>query len=59
MPGIGPRFQQMVVEVHDLDRRLGTITQLLLEQGLTQITVEQPATLRSSNIYTVFAMMAH
>lgn len=54
-----PKIQQMVVEVHDLDRRLGTITQLLLEQGLTQITVEQPATLRSSNIYTVFAMRAH
>lgn len=54
-----PKIQQIVVEVHDLDGRLGTITQLLLEQGLKLITVEQPVTLRSSNIHTVFAMKAH
>ena len=54
-----PKIQQIVVEVHDLDRRVDTITQLLLEKGLTRTTVEQPVTLRSSNIYTVFATRAH
>lgn len=50
------KIQQIVVDVHDLDRRLDTVTQLLLEQGLTRVAVEQPVTLRGSNIHTVFAM---
>ena len=54
-----PKIQQIVIDVHDLDRRLETITQLLLEQGLAEITVEQPVTLRGSNIYTVFATREH
>ncbi len=46
----------MVIEVHDFDDRLSTITALLRRHGLTKITVEQPLTNASSNIYTVFAM---
>lgn len=50
------KIQQLVVDVHDLDHRLDKIRALLLEKGLTEIVVEQPPTLKNSNIYTVFAM---
>ncbi|TDI28261.1 MAG: FkbM family methyltransferase [Acidobacteria bacterium] len=50
------KIRQMVIEVHDFDDRLSTITALLRRHGLTRITVEQPVTNASSNIYTVFAM---
>jgi FkbM family methyltransferase len=57
--GIGagdwPKIQQVVVDVHDQDDRLATITALLREHGLTEIIVDQPPTLTNSNIYTVFA----
>jgi hypothetical protein len=48
-------IRQVVVEVHDLDDRLDTMTALLREYGLTEIIVEQPPTLTNSNIYNVFA----
>ncbi len=50
------KIRQTVIEVHDFDDRLSTITALLRRHGLTRITVEQPVTNVSSNIYTVFAM---
>lgn len=50
-----PKIQQVVVELHDLDGRLATMTALLREHGLTRIVVDQPPTLKQSNIYTVFA----
>lgn len=50
-----PRIQQVVVELHDLDHRLDTMTALLREHGLSQIVVDQAPTLKQSNIYTVFA----
>ena len=49
------KIRQVVVEVHDLDDRLNTMTALLREHGLTEIVVEQPPTLTDSNIYNVFA----
>ena len=49
------KIRQVVVEVHDLDDRLDTMTTLLREYGLTEIIVEQPPTLTNSNIYNVFA----
>jgi len=49
------KIRQVVVEVHDLDNQLDTITALLFEHGLTEIVVEQPPTLTNSNIYNVFA----
>src|SRR5918993_749190 len=51
-----PKIQQVVVDVHDLDNRLDTITSMLWEHGLTEIAVDQPPTLKQSNIYSVFAM---
>lgn len=48
-------IRQVVVEVHDLDGRLETITALLREHGLGEIFVEQPPTLTNSNIFNVFA----
>ena len=51
-----PKIRQVVVDVHDLDNRLDTITSMLWEHGLTEIAVDQPPTLKQSNIYSVFAM---
>jgi len=52
------KIRQAVIEVHDLDGRLSTITAMLRSHGFTEITVDQPLTNASSNIYTVFAMRA-
>ena len=49
------KIRQVVVEVHDLDDRLDSMTALLREHGLSEIVVEQPPTLTNSNIYNVFA----
>jgi FkbM family methyltransferase len=49
------KIRQVVVEVHDLGDRVGTMTALLREHGLGDIVVEQPPTLTDSNIYNVFA----
>ncbi len=49
------KIRQVVVEVHDLNDRLATITALLREHGLGQIVVEQPPTLMNSNIHDVVA----
>lgn len=50
-----PKIRQVVVDVHDLDGRLGTMTEMLRAHGLSQIVVDQPPTLTGSNIYSVFA----
>lgn len=49
------KVRQVVVELHDLEDRLKTITALLTQKGLGKITVEQPPTLAGSNIFNVFA----
>jgi hypothetical protein len=49
------KIRQVIVELHDLEGRLKTITALLKQKGLTEITVEQPRTLVGSNIFNVFA----
>lgn len=51
-----PKIHQIVVEVHDDDGRLDTVTALLRMNGLTEIMVDQPPTLGNTNIYTVFAV---
>ncbi len=57
--GIGaedwPKIQQVIVEIHDIDHRVDTITALLLQHGLTEIATEQPYSLKNTNIYTIFA----
>lgn len=50
------KIQQIVVDVHDDDNRLNTVITLLRKNGLSGITVEQPPTMKTSNVYTVFAM---
>lgn len=50
-----PKIRQAVVEVHDIEDRLRTITSLLSQGGLDRILVSQPPTLTHSNIFTVFA----
>ncbi len=49
------KVRQVAVELHDLEGRLKTITALLKQKGLGEITVSQPPTLASSNIFNVFA----
>lgn len=49
------KIQQVVLEVHDSDSRLQTITALLTEQGLNKITLEQQPILKSSNVFLLYA----
>jgi len=53
-----PKIRQVVIEVHDVEDRLKTVTALLGRHGLADITVEQPLTNLNSNIFTVFATRA-
>ena len=50
-----PKIQQAVVEVHDLDGRVEQTRRLLTAAGLRSISVDQPPTLKDTNIFTVFA----
>ena len=50
-----PKIRQVVVEVHDIEDRLRTITSLLSQNGLDRIVVSQAPTLTHSNIFVVFA----
>jgi len=49
------KIRQLVVELHDIEDRLVTIRTLLQAQGMTEVAMEQPPTLKNSNIYTIFA----
>lgn len=49
------KIRQVVVEVHDVQDRLRTITSLLSQHGLNRIVVSQAPTLTHSNIFLVFA----
>jgi FkbM family methyltransferase len=49
------KIQQIIVDVHDIDNRLDTVTTLLRNNGFAHIIADQPPTLKNSNIYTVFA----
>lgn len=53
------KIQQVVVEVHDLDRRVERTRALLVAAGLRSTVVDQPVTLRNSNIFTIFATRHH
>ena len=50
-----PMVQQAVIEVHDLDGRLGRIIDLLRSHGLTKITVEKEAALQHTQLSNVYA----
>jgi FkbM family methyltransferase len=50
-----PRIGQVVLEVHDLDGRLGRIVSLLVQRGF-RVTVEQDDILRGSMLYNLFAV---
>jgi amino acid adenylation domain-containing protein/FkbM family methyltransferase len=49
-----PKIAQLVVEVHDIDGRLGAMQRLLEERGY-EVRVEQDELLTATNIYTIFA----
>jgi FkbM family methyltransferase len=49
------KIRQLVVELHDIEGRLVTIRTLLQARGMTEVAIEQPPTLKNSNIYTLFA----
>lgn len=64
--GIGvqdwPKIQQVIVEVHDIDHRVDAMAALLVAHGLSEIVIEQPYSLKDTNIYTIFAtrrLVAH
>jgi FkbM family methyltransferase len=54
-----PKIQQVVVEVHDLDRRVERTKALLVAAGMRSTVVDQPLTLKNSNIFTIFATRHH
>ncbi|HEV7519010.1 MAG TPA: FkbM family methyltransferase, partial [Thermoanaerobaculia bacterium] len=49
-----PKVRQVVAEVHDLDGRLGEITQLLTRHGF-EVTTEQDEQLRVNDLYNLYA----
>jgi FkbM family methyltransferase len=53
------KIQQVVVEVHDLDQRVERTKALLIAAGLRSTVVDQPVTLKNSNIFTIFATRHH
>jgi amino acid adenylation domain-containing protein/FkbM family methyltransferase/non-ribosomal peptide synthase protein (TIGR01720 family) len=48
------RVEQLVIEVHDLDGRLATISRLLEMHGFT-FAIEQSELLRSTNLHSIYA----
>jgi len=50
------KIRQLAVELHDVGDRLSTIRALLRDHGMTEVALEQPPTLKHSNIYTLFAL---
>lgn len=50
-----PRIRQVVMEVHDLDGRLGEITRLLEARGF-RVAVEQDEAVEGSVLYNLFAV---
>jgi len=57
-PDDWPKVKRAVVEVHDIQDRMRTITSLLEQRGLDDIVVSQAPTLVDSNIFVVFATRA-
>jgi FkbM family methyltransferase len=54
-----PKIQQVVVEVHDLDQRVERTKALLVAAGMRSTVVDQPVTLKDTNIFTIFATRHH
>lgn len=50
------KIEQVVVEVHDLDRRLEKIKTLFKEHGFSEIKVEQEPIFKDSNIFSLYAL---
>jgi hypothetical protein len=45
----------VIVEIHDIDHRVDAMIVLLVQHGLAEIKIEQPFSLKTTNIYTLFA----
>lgn len=52
-----PRIRQLVIEVHDVEGRLGVITRLLAERGY-RVKVEQGMIQENTRFYDVYAVLA-
>lgn len=50
------KIKQVVIEVHNLEDRVGKITNLLETHGLSQITVEQEPIFKGSNTCNIYAV---
>ncbi len=50
-----PKIRQVVAEVHDIDGRVTTVSELLENHGFEHVVVEQEAGYRNSNIWNFYA----
>ncbi|WP_019500417.1 FkbM family methyltransferase [Pseudanabaena sp. PCC 6802] len=50
-----PKIKQVAIEVHDVDRRVETISALLKARGLDAITVDQQPILKGSSVFLLYA----
>jgi FkbM family methyltransferase len=54
--GDWPRVRQVVAEVHDVDGRVATVTELLRRHGFTKLTVEAEKGFEQTPLRNVFAL---
>jgi FkbM family methyltransferase len=50
------KIKQVVIEIHDVDRRVEKITSLLKEHGLNKIAIEQEPIFKDSDIFNLYAL---
>lgn len=50
------RIRQVVMEVHDVDERLGKVESLLRAHGFSRVVIEQERLLQGSNVFALYAM---
>lgn len=50
-----PKIHKAVIEVHDIDGRLATVTDLLRQHGLSDIAIEQEKALEQTPLHNIYA----
>lgn len=50
------KIKQIVIEIHDLEKRVETIKNLLEQRGFNQIKVEQEPLLKGSELFNLYAL---
>jgi uncharacterized protein (UPF0216 family) len=49
------KIKQVVIEVHDTNNRVATITDLLKSRGLQEVVVDQQPILKDSSVFLLYA----